>query len=514
MRVQFQLVPLLPKLAWLAEVNLDEMTASVRHGQYVEVRSGFFIEGVWNGPFAKGDFGRTEAVFGSGGIVSGAGILFVSSSSTTDSLFHARTGARLTVSNSLPFLLAGIGDRLDPSFTGYDRCNESIMLGINRYIREIPTSRGTVCRLMYRNLLVTRDGITEIDKPMPPPFRSFSDYSSYLAHNLKLILTNARDADRATPMEILSTQSRGYDSTAVNALVAPFGVDKVFTVRQGKGRDVWADADEAIQVDDDGTAICRALALPCVPIDRRAFERGFEDEHLFCAGVHNNGDANFKEVFQHVRDVAILLTGCLGETWYVVDTYSKDRSKEISPDLTRWDLGNHGLGEVRLQVGFVQVAPAYIGGRRREEIFRITESDEMMPWRLGTAYDRPIPRRIAEQAGVPRDLFGQVKMASTVEFALPRIPYGKDLRREYFDFLVTNGLLSRWATLSHRLVHRINAIVHFATPRRYRAIYYLERAISRLLGREYRFPLIWQRLAGSIFCFCVNKRIKAYQSRV
>ena len=66
MRVQFQLVPLLPKLAWLAEVNLDEMTASVRHGQYVEVRSGFFIEGVWNGPFAKGDFGRTEAVFGSG----------------------------------------------------------------------------------------------------------------------------------------------------------------------------------------------------------------------------------------------------------------------------------------------------------------------------------------------------------------------------------------------------------------------------------------------------------------
>jgi hypothetical protein len=33
----------------------------------------------------------------------------------------------------------------------------------------------------------------------------------------------------------------------------------------------------------------------------------------------------------------------------------------------------------------------------------------MIPWRLNNSYDRPIPRRIAEEAGVPRHLFGQKK---------------------------------------------------------------------------------------------------------
>jgi hypothetical protein len=38
----------------------------------------------------------------------------------------------------------------------------------------------------------------------------------------------------------------------------------------------------------------------------------------------------------------------------------------------------------------------------------------MKPWRLGIEYDRPIPRRIAEEAGVRRDAFGIQKMAVTV----------------------------------------------------------------------------------------------------
>ena len=33
----------------------------------------------------------------------------------------------------------------------------------------------------------------------------------------------------------------------------------------------------------------------------------------------------------------------------------------------------------------------------------------MKPWSVAKSYDRPIARRIAEEAGVPRHLFGQVK---------------------------------------------------------------------------------------------------------
>jgi hypothetical protein len=33
----------------------------------------------------------------------------------------------------------------------------------------------------------------------------------------------------------------------------------------------------------------------------------------------------------------------------------------------------------------------------------------MNPWSLGAGYDKPIARRLAEEAGVPRHLFGQAK---------------------------------------------------------------------------------------------------------
>jgi hypothetical protein len=46
----------LPKLAWVAEVNLSIGRVTLLHGCAVEVCSNFFIEGVWNGPFEKGEF--------------------------------------------------------------------------------------------------------------------------------------------------------------------------------------------------------------------------------------------------------------------------------------------------------------------------------------------------------------------------------------------------------------------------------------------------------------------------
>jgi len=40
--------------------------------------------------------------------------------------------------------------------------------------------------------------------------------------------------------------------------------------------------------------------------------------------------------------------------------------------------------------------------------------EEMMPYTLNNDYDRPIPRRIAEESGVPRELFGQEKKAASI----------------------------------------------------------------------------------------------------
>ena len=60
------------------------------------------------------------------------------------------------------------------------------------------------------------------------------------------------------------------------------------------------------------------------------------------------------------------------------------------------------------------------------------------------------------------------------------------------------------------LVHFINARLHFASPTRYSAIYFLQRAVSKVIGREWSFKKLWRDLDGAIFCFAVNHRATDY----
>jgi hypothetical protein len=490
----------LPYLSWLALVDCANEKVVIQHGSSVEVRDNFFIEGVWNGNFDEGNFDSTDCVFGTGGILRGNSVRFVSSASTTDYLYYQQADGSVVVSNSLPLLLASQGDALDPRCAQYSRINDSIMAGIREYMREIPTRRGTVTRLLYRNLEVSARSVNETDKAMPPSFACYNDYYSYLVSNYKLLVDNIRDPSRKVPMHIFSTQSTGYDSTAVNAIAAQFGIDKVFTRTKGKSPKHFAPRDHNTQVDDDGTAICQALGLnDVVPIDRRAFAREFAQEYLYYAALHSNQDANFHEIMRYVSGVSVLLTGTLGEMWYTAQC-SKDRPGYINADLKRWDLGGHGLSEIRLVVGFIQLPFVYIGARRREDIVRIT------------GYDRPIPRRIAEEAGVPRDLFGQVKVGSVVIFPPPPLPYGRQLRKEFAASLVNERIMPRWAPKLWPFVHVVNTVIAFSSPNRYRAVYYVQRLLSKLIGREFAFTSLWKHLDGSLFCFCVNKCAREYAS--
>lgn len=511
MELVFTLKQGLPKLAWIANVDLQEQRTMVSHGQWIEVFEQGFVEGVWDGAFAGTAFDRTPNVFGSGAVVRGEEITFVSSTSTTDYLYwrSSESGSRVSVANSLPLLLAATDDELDPRVEDYDLINDSILSGINRYVREIPTKNGVVNRLMHWNLRVALGEISEQDKPLPPTFATFHDYFAYLSTTYGLLATNAKDASRSNPLAIFSTQSKGYDSTAANAVAKNHGIDLVFTVTKGKGKGYFANEDRLVEVDDDGTAICAHFGLTCAQIERRALEVDSSMEYLFYACMHATGDFNLQQIGAHVERPTIVITGCLGEIWYPA-WYNIGQPDLLNADLVRGDLGNHGLTEVRLQAGYGQLAFPYIGARSRADIFRITESEEMMPWRLQTTYDRPIPRRISEEAGLPRNMFGQVKMASVLEYPTPIIPIGDKLRRDYIAFLVQNRVLKRRQVFLLPVVQKWNAIVGMTSPKRHVWHYYLQRVISRLLRKPFSFPFVWRRVNGSIFCFCVNRRIKDY----
>jgi hypothetical protein len=513
--IRYRPEPGLPPLAWLASVSHTDGAVVVSHGRFVETRPEFFFEGAWAGDFARGRPDETEVVFGSGAIVDGGDTVFVSSLATTDPLFHARTADAVVVSNSLPLLLAAVGDGLDPAFLGYARVNDSVMDGIDAHDRRIPTRRGAVARLLHHNLRVRRGAALEEPKPPPPPLPSFEAYAACLSDGYAALARNARDARRSRPLKIYSTQSRGYDSTAINSIAAPHGVDGVFTVRTGKGGGAFSDQADEPEVDDDGSEIAGLLGLTgVVPLERRAYREGFADEIYYHASIHEPQDANLKQVADHLRGPALLLTGTLGEMWYTTRLLYAERPEFAKPDLRRTDLSLHGLTETRLRAGFVQAAIPYIGARRRADIVRITDSAELAPWRLGTDYDRPVPRRIAETAGVPRGAFGQRKTGSVVEFTPPQFPQDPGLRRDYERFLVEERLLSRSRLAWLPLVHAFNRMSVFASPRRHRLVYYAWRVASKLAGRDRPPRLLWTGLRGSLHCFAVNRCVGEYRAQL
>jgi hypothetical protein len=501
--------PSLPKLAWVAQVDRTSGIVTLERGPLVEVREKFFIEGVWNGPFERGDFGETDCVFGTGGIVYDGFVRFVTSASTLDYLYYAEERGFVTVSNSLPLLLARIGDALDPKCTDYPLICDSILNGINDYRRQIPTMKGDVRREMYGNLDVFNDKVVESEKRMPPRFKCFQDYRDYLRDNYALIAANARDGNREQSFEILSTQSKGYDSTAVNAIASAYRIDKVFTVSKAKSIFHLAHHEnEGKHSDDDGGEICQSLGLNCIRLNRRAFEEDFAQEYLYYCALYHNQDANLKDLTKYIGKVSLLLTGTNGDVVWPKENVA--RRTRLDSAIRRGDLGGHGMSELRLAVGFVQLPLPFMGARQKPDIVRITESSEMNPWRLGNTYDRPIPRRIAEEAGVPRHMFGQSKMASVVLFSRPSIPYDPRLRREFFDYLATEKLLARSTALLWPLVRWVNSILMLKSERRFVVVHYAERVISKLIGRYYCFKRLWSRLDGALFCFCVNRTAEAY----
>jgi len=511
--LNFKTNPMLPKLAWIAHVDPEAQQTTVQHGAWVETMATGFIEGLWDGAFANADFDRSACVFGSGAVVRGRALVFVPSVSTTDYLYwwSSEDARQVVVANSLPLLLASQNDALDPQEVRYDPINRSVKLGIQHYTPKIPTQKGEVNRLMHWNLLVSSGRVTLTDKPSPPPFPDFTAYADYLNQCYARLADNARDMNRARPLAIFSTQSKGYDSTAANAVAKNHGIDRAFTVTKSKGKGYFAFEDHRHELDDDGRAICQLFAIDCTPIERRALEIQLGPEYLFYAGMNETGDFNLMQISDHIQRPTVLITGCMGDVMWNTHSYYQDHPELVNANLTRGDLGNNGLTEVRLLAGYVQLAFPFIGARSRLDIMKISESHEMTPWRLNTHYDRPIPRRLAEEAGLDRAEFGQVKMASVLEYPAPVTPMGDALRRDYLDFLVQHGLLSRLGTRLLPLAQRWNALIGTTSPRRHVWNYYLQGLISKISRRRFAFPTALGRLNGAIFCFCVNKRIADYQ---
>jgi hypothetical protein len=405
--------PGLPPMAWCARIRPGN-TVDLLCGRSVEVRDDGFFEGAWAGNAEAFDFTDAADVFGSGGRIAGDELIIVTPSHTLERVqFIQRCGETL-VSNSLVFLLTAAGAELDPRHTAYASDFTKIVYdGIDAFHTVIPLrfvgapglaaegTRGDGHIVYFKNLRLRRDGrVAFEEKPESPPFETFDQYVALLADVLQKTVINAAAPSRKSDYAPLASVSTGYDSPAVAALARRAGCEKAVTFSNAR-------ADGRSQAENDsGKPVAAALRFQLKEFDREAYRsvNSFPECEFLATGMSGE-DVNMLAFEPDLRH-AVFFTGYHGGRVWNMHGYPDQ-------ELRSNDMSGSSLNEFRLRVDFVHVPAPFIGARRLPKLLDISNSATMGHWSIGTDYDRPIARRIAEEAGVPRAAFGHKKRATT-----------------------------------------------------------------------------------------------------
>ena len=439
----------LPQLAWVASAAPAGEEVTVYHGSSVERSAEWLVEGVWDDEFRAGAFHSSPHFFGSGIRVDQGRVHFVPSSALVNRLVYCRYRDHIAVSNSLALLLGFTGASLNPAHQ-YRAETYAIRHGVGRYPRSFTVTHPEIrsfYQLYDESLVLGTGDLTFESQRRAPHITSFEHYRALMAEALDRLRDNYASPERRRPMAAFATISSGYDSAASAALVAPLGITTCFTSRRSNSHiPSWLSRRAAI---DDGKPIADRLGLRTVYLDRRARVDG--DELYFlapgCAPTMTALHPLARQLQQRGAP-AVLFTGFQGDEMWDVNRWERAYQ---DAGLVRGDTTAVMLSEIRLKAGFVNVAVPSLFARAVRDISAISLSDEMAPWRGDSSYERPIPRRILETAGVPRALFGGRKKAIVERRTYPA---NRALRRDFFAYLRAQGRCSGAFVYLHGAVNR------------------------------------------------------------
>jgi hypothetical protein len=423
----------LPPLAWCAYARAGA-PVRVRHGRGVLTRRDGFVEGAWDGDVGAFDFDRAGTLAGTGARVRDGALVFAAPFHPLERLFVLRGTGEARISNSLAFLLVEAGDGLDLGYPGYffDLVAQ-VRRGIAPPPARLRTRAGRHVELHpCCNLRLARDAsIERLDRPLGAPPSCYAEYVDRLLEATRRIAANAADPGRASSYRLVAACSRGYDSTASAAIASLAGCREGVTFVRSAGPSGHPLVGVTERIDDDsGAETLRRLGMRVTEFDRAGLLRvpGHPRAEFYWSSPAAITDAT-NRVMEDVLRGSVLVSGRHGERYWGPTA----RCRRI--DLAERDdchLSGHALGEFRLRAGFVHFPLPYVDARHAPAIYRITHADEMRPWKLATGYyDRPIPRRIAEEAGVPREAFGQRKLGA----GMGSRELSAESERDFQDFL-------------------------------------------------------------------------------
>ena len=384
-----------PPLAWVSKMTMGQQEIYVNHGPMVEVRDGWIAEAVWAGEFMDGNFDTTELIFGTGIRIRKGKAVFVSAGSMMDRLWQCRNGKDCFVGNSLPALLACSGMSLDESYMDYPADMLTQMNGLNLYKKKLVTHHSDLCLTYYKNLIYDGRNLIETDKPTTvPDFQTFEDYDAFLGETAIRLRSNFESSHRRYNITPLATLSKGYDSCAAAVIARRAGAKKAVTIKN---------ASTLLPKKDSGKDVADYLGLSCQEYYHSPVH--YRQEDTIWAATGDPASLNFT-IFEYPKPLCIMFTGYRGDS-----VWQRERLDRSQPFKAR-AMDGLGLSEFRLHKGIFHCPVPFWGSLKVRQIEAISFSSQMAPWSLGGKYDRPIPRRIVEEAGVPRDQFGFKKKAT------------------------------------------------------------------------------------------------------
>ena len=443
MRIEFEPISTLPALSWHARVKRCGAVL-VRHGEYVEVRADRFVEGAWDGPFEEFEFDRAQTLAGSGGRGFGDRCIFATPFHPLEKLYVIQGPDETLVSNSFVFVLEETGDQLDPEYPNYFfDLVRGVRAGVASQPNKLRTRQGRHVELYAAcRLSIDADLRLRCDPmPLAPPPSDFAAYFGLLYGAAAGVVQNAADSARKRVYTPVASCGRGYDSTASAALASRVGCKEGLTFARGGGDQGHPIVGSVRRLyPDSGEESLRALGMNVTVRDRLDFLKlpGHPKAEFFFRPAANT-DAS-ERIMEDKLEGSVFFSGRHGERYWGPTIRCRRRHFREVDDV---NLSGHAYGEFRLRVGFVHMPAPYIGALHGPAIFRITHSEEMLPWKLGVGYyDRPIARRIAEEAGVPREYFGQKKFGS-VDEARGLGPESERDFQEFFQSTVPDSIRNR-----------------------------------------------------------------------
>jgi hypothetical protein len=515
--------PSLPKLAWCARLLESNDEIVIEHGEWVETRPGFFVEGAWDGAFEAGKLAQAGVLLGSGGQLCGETALFATTTHTKERLQSVRLRDELLISNSLAYLLGAAGDSLDVDYRYYERDFMTSLKGIRKAKKFIPTAAGRRIRLHYsEKIRIGRSLKIQTERYADGPgFSTFEEYTDVVNRLLTALTENACDPARQIGYRPLGTISTGYDSPAASVFARQQGCTAALTFLDAR-TDYNDPAWNVMDADDSGREIGKHLKIDVHPFSRNDYAAREDCPEAEFIATGNGGDDVVMCNAEALLPGTMLYTGFLGDVVWDCNSEHQD----LSRDYVYKDPSGASFNEFRLRVGFIHVPVPLLTFARHPELHRISHSDAMAAWRVGGNYDRPIPRRLVESCGVPRHLYAQSKKAITQPIWLPVDFENTMLPASYRDLADYAAQAELQASMATRIKKRMAPLArdHFFTVTAgvLKRINWYDQKQAQLTGRrlfrefdnsagQMQFSSVFGTLAGIKFHWAIDKVRLRYQ---